>query len=155
MTILADSGQRHEYGTGAVREVSEENGRCDLLPLDVAAEMLQSSELQSISEFMETGKTDSLYEAVFCFAHDPYYGIENMLLESSKHFADGAKKYSEDNWKKGIPVSRYIDSAVRHYIKWSRNDKDESHDRAFIWNLLCAIWTCKHKPELNQYSRQN
>lgn len=30
--------------------------------------------------------------------------------------------------------------------------KDEPHDRAFCWNIMCAIWTCKHKPELNEYS---
>ena len=75
-----------------------------------------------------------------------------MLLEVSIHFEEGAKKYGENNWQKGIPVHCYIDSAVRHYLKYLRGDKDEPHDRAFCWNLMCAIWTCKHKPELNDYS---
>jgi hypothetical protein len=76
-----------------------------------------------------------------------------MLLEVSKHFEEGAEKYGENNWQKGLPVKCYINSAVRHYLKWLRGDKDEFHDRAFCWNVICAIWTCKHKPELNDYGK--
>lgn len=77
-----------------------------------------------------------------------------MLLEVAKHFEEGCKKYGENNWQKGIPTHCYIDSAVRHYLKYLRGDKNEPHDRAFCWNILCAIWTCKHKPELNDYAKQ-
>ena len=69
---------------------------------------------------------------------------ETMLLEVSKHFEEGAKKYGENNWQKGIPESSYIDSAVRHYLKWLRGDDDERHDRAFVWNIICLIWTHEH-----------
>ena len=78
-----------------------------------------------------------------------------MLLEVSKHFEDGCKKYGENNWKKGIPVSRYIDSAARHYLKWCRGDQDEPHDRAVCWNLMCAVWTCINMPELNEYYKED
>jgi hypothetical protein len=76
-----------------------------------------------------------------------------MFLEVAKHFEEGAKKYGDDNWRKGIPARVYIDSAVRHYLKFLRGDTDEPHDRAFCWNILCCIWTCKHKPELNDYDK--
>jgi hypothetical protein len=72
----------------------------------------------------------------------------------SKHFEEGCKKYGERNWQKGIPTHCYIDSAVRHYLKWLRGDTDEPHDRAFAWNLLCCIWTCEHMPELNEYAKE-
>ena len=71
-----------------------------------------------------------------------------LLLEVSKHYEEGAKKYSARNWEKGIPLHCYIDSAVRHYLKFLRGDDDERHDRAFVWNLLGALWTQLHKPEL-------
>jgi hypothetical protein len=83
---------------------------------------------------------------------DPFKDVPTMLLEVAKHFENGAKKYGENNWQKGIPVRCYIDSAVRHYLKYLRNDPDEPHGIAFCWNVICACWTCKHKPELNNYA---
>ena len=68
-----------------------------------------------------------------------------MFLEVSKHFEEGAKKYGENNWQKGIPPSCYIDSAVRHYLKWLRGDNDEPHDRAFVWNIMCCIWEVDYR----------
>ena len=53
----------------------------------------------------------------------------------------GSKKDTDRNWEKGIPVHCFIDSAVRHYLKWRRGDTDEPHDRAFIWNILGATYT--------------
>lgn len=153
---IKDSGERREFGTGAVRDIQEGKGRCDLMPLDVVARVLTCSEaapndiLDYIYEFQATGRTTYLYDALGTI--ERAFGTTcDMLLEVSKHFEDGAKKYGEHNWQKGIPVKSYIDSAVRHYLKWLRGDEDERHDRAFVWNIMCAIWTCKHLPELNDY----
>jgi hypothetical protein len=33
-----------------------------------------------------------------------------------------------------------------------RGDEDEPHDRAFVWNLVGAIWTMENKPEFNDIS---
>lgn len=33
-------------------------------------------------------------------------------------------------------------------MKFMRGDDDEPHNRAFLWNLLGAIWTHDNKPEL-------
>lgn len=68
-----------------------------------------------------------------------------MLLEVAIHFEEGAKKYGEHNWQKGIPEQSYIDSAIRHFLKWHRGDSDERHDRAFVWNVMCLLWTSLHK----------
>ena len=27
---------------------------------------------------------------------------------------------------------------------WLRGDDDERHDRAFVWNIMCPIWTHEH-----------
>ena len=82
------------------------------------------------------------------FVHERISDMPTTILEVSKHFEEGAKKYGEYNWQKGIPVSCYIDSAVRHYLKWLRGDTDEAHDRAFVWNIICCMWTVKHEYEL-------
>lgn len=149
MSELQDSGCRREFDSGAVRDVQEGKGRCDLLPLDVIAKMVDSEELKLIDQFKRTGDVQRLFTAIETFAADnPFYNINTALLEVAKHFEDGAVKYGDNNWMKGIPVHCYIDSAVRHYLKYCRNDHDEPHERAFIWNLLCCIWTVEHKPHL-------
>ena len=55
----------------------------------------------------------------------------------------------------GRRVFQFIDSAIRHYMKYLRGDKDEPHDRALCWNLMCAIWTCVYHPELNEYANRD
>lgn len=67
-----------------------------------------------------------------------------LILELSKHFEKGAEKYEVDNWKKGIPEDRYIDSAIRHYLKYIDGQNDEDHFVAFIWNITCLIWTIEN-----------
>jgi hypothetical protein len=37
-----------------------------------------------------------------------------------------------------------MDSAIRHLIKYYRGDEDERHDRAFLWNLMSALWTMRN-----------
>lgn len=156
---IKDSGERREFPTGAVRDIQEGKGRCDLLPLDVVAQLLGGrgdaasfdTVIDSIDVFKQTGDVRHLYYAVNMFAQAMYSGTCSMLLEVAIHFEEGCQKYGDNNWQKGIPVRCYIDSAVRHYLKWLRGDEDEPHDRAFCWNILCAIWTIKHKPELNDY----
>lgn len=150
--MIKDSGSRTEFATGAVRDMGGiEKGRCDLLPLGVVAVLMNDGVMHSLATFKSTGDALWLEEALKIFMDVRQWGMSTMLLEVSKHFAEGAEKYSENNWMKGIPLKSYLNSGVRHYLKWLRADDDERHDRAFCWNIICAIWTCKHKPELNNY----
>jgi len=155
---ILDSGERTEFESGAVRDVQAGKGRCDLLPLDVAAEFLirdwsaytlNREPMIALDMFGDTHDIKYIYLAVFFFCIKRGWDKPTMLLEVSKHFEDGCRKYGERNWEKGIPLSRYIDSGIRHYLKWLRRDDDEPHDRAFCWNMLCLCWTFEHVPECN------
>lgn len=156
--VIKDSGERRQFDTGAVRDIQEGKGRCDLMPLDVIAECLYktaeepvvSDLLRELHLFTETGNKEHLYKVLT--KDKPYDRWSTMFLEVAIHFEEGAEKYGENNWKKGLPIKCYINSAVRHFLKWFRGDTDEPHDRAFCWNIICAIWTCEHKPELNDYA---
>ena len=147
---IKDSGSRREFKTGAVRDIQQGKGRCDLMPLDVVSVCVSSEILHRIGEFKLFGDITYLYIVLDKFSKT-YKDVYTMILEVSKHFEEGANKYGENNWQKGIPVNCYIDSAVRHYIKYLRGDTVEPHDKAFVWNILCCIWTCIHLPELNTY----
>ena len=148
MEIL-DSGNRREFVTGAVRDVADGKGRCDLLPLiEVGALLGSDSILHHIGEYVEHGHPCYLNRAIGEFTVKRGWDLQTAMIEVSKHYEEGAKKYSERNWEKGINLHCYIDSGVRHYLKWLRGDTDEPHDRAFVWNMLGALWTQKHKPDL-------
>lgn len=72
----------------------------------------------------------------------------SSILRLGRHFENVLKKYPQDNWKKGIPMHNFIDSALRHLLKYLNGDMDEDHLVATAWNVLCAMWTEDNKPEM-------
>lgn len=147
--MVQDSGSRREFETGAVRDVQEGKGRMDLLPLDIIVKIFNNPYLEMIDKFLATKDTKNIEDAVMQFSEQYFPTPETALMELSIHYEEGAKKYSEYNWQKGIPCHCYIDSGLRHLMKFFRGDTDERHDRAFIWNMVGLLWTLKHKPELD------
>lgn len=45
------------------------------------------------------------------------------------------------NWEKGMALSVYLDSAMRHCTKYLAGARDEPHLPMAIWNLLCCLQT--------------
>ena len=58
----------------------------------------------------------------------------------------GSKKYGDRNWEKGMPFSRYVDSAKRHLDKYIMGMTDEDHLAAAAWNIFAIM----HHQELGQ-----
>tara|TARA_R100000278_G_scaffold22077_3_gene20808 strand:- start:211 stop:588 length:378 start_codon:yes stop_codon:yes gene_type:complete len=65
----------------------------------------------------------------------------DALRAAARRFEDGAYKYGRDNWRKGIPLSRYVDSIYRHLWAFVDNDYSEDHLSAVIWNSMCLYQT--------------
>lgn len=149
---IRDSGARREFDSGAVRDIALGKGRTDLIPWDCSLfEILFSDDatLLSIGKFYKSRDTKYLADIMYDFATKNFGDLESAMLELSVHFEAGAEKYGEYNWQKGIPVHSYLDSAVRHYLKWKRGDRDERHDRAFMWNIICLVWTQDNLPNMD------
>jgi hypothetical protein len=146
---IKDSGSRRKFSSGAVRDINESKGRCDLLPLAEVARLLNDDPvIYNIDEYVRTGNTTSLNQAISIFAYQHFGDLITAILEVSQHYSDGCEKYGERNWEKGIDLHCYIDSGVRHYLKHMRGDTDEPHHRAFLWNMLGALWTHRNLPDL-------
>lgn len=64
----------------------------------------------------------------------------------AKWYEAGSLKYADRNWERGIPFSRYLDSAKRHINKFEMGLEDEDHVAAACWNLFAIM----HHQELNQ-----
>lgn len=159
-TIL-DSGNRTVFKDKSgnpmgQRDIQEDKGRFDLLPLDIVASWLEmqgvrkeyTDVLRSIEQYKNTKDYMYLEDSLTNFKNATEMTGYEILDEVSIHYRDGARKYEEDNWRNGLPVKSYISSATRHFCKYIAGHKDEPHHRGFIWNILGALWTIKHKPEL-------
>ena len=152
---IEDSGERREFGTGAVRDRATGKGRFDLMPIHTILIYMIKHNFQGmgvvsgISDFADDGDVDRLYDTMeqvvtLAFNDDFNYA----MLELAKHFEEGCDKYGDRNWQKGIPINCYIDSALRHYFKYMAGMVDEPHDRVCLWNIVCAIWTCENYPTM-------
>lgn len=62
------------------------------------------------------------------------------------HYQRGAAKYADRNWERGMPFSRYVDSAKRHLDQFVMGMTDEDHLAAACWNLIAIM----HHQELGQ-----
>lgn len=63
------------------------------------------------------------------------------LFRLAKHYENGALKYADRNWEKGLPLSRFIDSAFRHLMKFMLGERKEDHLAAILWNIAGYIHT--------------
>lgn len=57
------------------------------------------------------------------------------------HYERGAKLYGENNWQKGMPLRRFLDSAIRHLIQCLEGKEDEDHAAACLWNMCGFMYT--------------
>lgn len=65
----------------------------------------------------------------------------DALRAAAKRFEDGTEKYGRNNWQKGIPLSRYVDSLYRHLWQFMEGDTTEDHGGAIVWNAMCMVQT--------------
>jgi hypothetical protein len=67
------------------------------------------------------------------------------------HLTKGAKKYAKRNWMKAsgqVELDRFKESALRHFLQWYRNETDEDHGSAVIFNINGAEYV---KQRLNEH----
>jgi hypothetical protein len=63
------------------------------------------------------------------------------LMRLAQHYENGSRKYGDRNWELGQPLSRYMDSALRHMNKSLMGLEDEDHFCAAAWNILSIVET--------------
>jgi hypothetical protein len=68
--------------------------------------------------------------------------IPTMALRRlAQVYEKGAVKYGDKNWQKGQPLSRYLDSCLRHVAAAADGQEDEDHLFQAVWNLVALAWT--------------
>ena len=71
------------------------------------------------------------------------------LREVARACAEGASKYSDFNWEKGMPVHDLLNHAIAHVYQFLSGDRSEPHLGHAAWNLLAAIHSHELWPHLN------
>ena len=61
------------------------------------------------------------------------------LKRVAEVYARGSEKYSDHNWRKGMPSSRFMASLLRHVEAYRRGERDEDHIGQAIFNALALI----------------
>lgn len=65
-------------------------------------------------------------------------------------YAEGAMKYSDHNWLKGMPYSVTINHVLRHINLWLEGDSSEDHLAHAAWGLFAIMtFDAMQRPELD------
>jgi len=72
------------------------------------------------------------------------------LREVARTCAEGAAKYDDFNWEKGMPVYDLLNHAIAHIYQFLSGDRSEPHLPHAAWNLLAAIHSEELWPKLNE-----
>jgi hypothetical protein len=61
------------------------------------------------------------------------------LTRDAALYERGAAKYGPDNWTKGAPFSRTMQSAIRHLFQYMMGDRSEDHLAACRWGCAAIM----------------
>lgn len=87
----------------------------------------------------ETGSKRDSRDGKGRFDLIPMYSLRRL----AGVYERGAVKYAPRNWEKGQPLTRYIDSALRHIADLMSGEPTEDHAAQAAWNLFSYMWTLK------------
>ena len=141
-------GCPHQYGYAKVPEWCDDNNFTDekcrrCWDREVETDVSTIKDSGDRTEF-ESGAVRDMHEGKGDMASLPWEAV----LRLSKHYEAGAIKYKRWNYRLGIPVSSFIDSACRHLAKYQCGCDDEDHLAAAAFNILGAMLMENTMPEM-------
>lgn len=147
--MIKDSGSRTAFESGAVRDYNpSDKGKPSLMPLLVVGGWLQDTMFCKFDTLVECMENNDWENAIIAindlqkkFRTKAYADRTSFVIALSRHYFLGCQKYSKNNWKKGISWDSFVDSAIRHYVRWLDGYDDEDHAAAFLWNLSALEWS--------------
>jgi len=71
------------------------------------------------------------------------------LWRLAEHYGAGAKKYDDDNWRRGYSWRLNIAAMQRHLHQWLMDDYTEDHLAAIAWHAFTLMWFEKYHPEFD------
>jgi hypothetical protein len=93
-------------------------------------------ETPELAKFAETGAVRSSAEGRGRYDLVPQIVIDRF----AKHLEKGAKKYTDNNWQKGMNIRRCLSSLLRHAFQVLTGDETEDHLAAIIFNAGAVMF---------------
>lgn len=93
-------------------------------------------ETPELAKFAETGAVRSSAEGRGRYDLVPQIVIDRF----AKHLEKGAKKYTDNNWQKGMNIRRCLSSLLRHAFQLLTGDETEDHLAAIIFNAGAVMF---------------
>jgi hypothetical protein len=113
-----------------------------------AIEKMQGGEIVKLKQF-ESGAVRSNEEAgsVKPVRYDlvSHIGLRRL----GETYAEGAVKYDDNNWRKGIPNSNLLNHCLAHVFAYLGGDSSEDHLAHATWNLIAIMENEELRPHLN------
>lgn len=92
----------------------------------------EGTTFKSMLDNLETGALKSNQSGRGRYDLISPYMLEGLAL----HLEKSLEKYEEGNYKKGIPIKRYISSIMRHLNQFRSGDRTEDHLSAIVANVM-------------------
>lgn len=73
------------------------------------------------------------------------YGLRRL----AETYGEGALKYGDNKWKKGMPYSTTINHVLAHIFQLLSGDKSEDHAAHAAWGLFAIMHFDATKPKMN------
>lgn len=78
----------------------------------------------------------------------------HAMKRLAETYAEGAEKYDDHNWLKGMPFSQTMNHALKHCFQYLSGDRSEDHLAHAAWGLLAMLEFDETRPELNDFFYQ-
>jgi len=138
--IAVGVGQyRETFDTGAVRDTT--NYRYDLIPAPIVLSMLRSHPKACKFVIGFFRYVEGLHHLEWDELAD-LLGVQTLDLMHfyAKALHEGAIKYGERNWERGLPESNLLNHALYHLFKLVGGDDTENHQAHLVWNVMTLVY---------------
>lgn len=77
------------------------------------------------------------------------------LARLAKTCKEGADKYGDNNWLKGMPATVFLNHAIRHLYLYLEGDMSEDHLAHAAWNVLAVCHFEETMPQMIDVQKRN
>jgi len=153
MTDVVTTGEKTTYESGAVRDNRAGKGRYDLISCAALQALARQrsachdvpwvkrtwSAIALLCVWGQTRSRAALENSMSYMQQAARERGMGILAPLAKRLEDGAKVYSDRNWEKGMPLSQFYDSALRHLDQLLSGDGAEDHLGAAMFNVMALL----------------